>query len=295
MRKLTFLISFCLCIALHATTSKTVNVSIAGTLSLYFTTAVDSAVTNLTITGNIDARDFKFIKYLDLENLNIENVNIVAYEGKEGTASSINSISYPANELPEMSLSDMYHLKSILFPKSLTSIGDVVLFGLMAVNSSIDSLNIPEGVTSIGVGFATPLFGLISITLPSTLDILNGGSFPNGDYLSKVTNFNPTPIDIDSTCFEYVNKSVCTLYVPYGSGDAYRSANVWKEFNVVELPEETTAINETTTDSTEKTVIAYYSITGVKLSNEPESGIYIVVYNNGESDKRIKKENFTKP
>lgn len=286
MRKLTFLISFCLCIALHATTSKTVNISFAGTLSSYFITAEDSAVTNLTITGNIDARDFDIIYYLtyfDLENLNIENANIVAYEGTE--------VTYPANELLKHSFRERFKLKSIILPKTLTSIGKYS-FSCTVAPGSLDSLNIPEGVTVIRDSCFINQ-GLTFLTLPSTLDSLGNSSFKGAYNLSVVTNLNPTPIEIDITCFEYVNKSVCTLYVPYGSGDAYRSADVWKEFNVVELPEETTAINETTTDSTKKTVIAYYSIAGIKLSNEPKSGIYIVVYSNGESEKRMINENFT--
>jgi uncharacterized protein (TIGR02145 family) len=37
-----------------------------------------------------------------------------------------------------------------------------------------------------------------------------------------------------------------------------------------------------------KNIVAYYSITGQKLKQEPESGIYIVVYDNGTSEKIVK-------
>ncbi len=38
----------------------------------------------------------------------------------------------------------------------------------------------------------------------------------------------------------------------------------------------------------EVTVIGYYSITGIKLSSEPQSGFYIVVYDDGTAEKRMK-------
>lgn len=48
-----------------------------------------------------------------------------------------------------------------------------------------------------------------------------------------------------------------------------------------------TGINEIVT--TEKIIAGYYSITGQKLDKEPQSGIYIVKYNNGTSEKVMKK------
>jgi len=47
-------------------------------------------------------------------------------------------------------------------------------------------------------------------------------------------------------------------------------------------------INEVlTTDN--KIIVGYYSITGQKLNKEPESGLYIVVYDNGRGEKVMKK------
>jgi len=39
----------------------------------------------------------------------------------------------------------------------------------------------------------------------------------------------------------------------------------------------------------EKTPVAYYSIMGVQLQKEPQSGIYIIVYNNGTKEKIMRK------
>ncbi len=47
----------------------------------------------------------------------------------------------------------------------------------------------------------------------------------------------------------------------------------------------TTGINNTTI---EKTIVGYYNIMGAKLKYEPQSGVYIILYNNGTTEKRIK-------
>ena len=63
----------------------TVNVATPGTLS---TLVPDLSITELTVSGTIDARDFKFIrdKVADLAILDMTNVVIVGYLGKGGTA-----------------------------------------------------------------------------------------------------------------------------------------------------------------------------------------------------------------
>jgi hypothetical protein len=48
----------------------------------------------------------------------------------------------------------------------------------------------------------------------------------------------------------------------------------------------TTGIDENTTDDN-RVVVGYYSITGQKLSEKPQKGFYIVVYDDGSSEKVI--------
>ncbi len=49
----------------------------------------------------------------------------------------------------------------------------------------------------------------------------------------------------------------------------------------------TTGINNTTT--AEKTITGYYNIMGMKLKHEPQSGSYIIQYNDGSAEKRMRK------
>lgn len=128
----------------------------------------------------------------------------------------------------------MPDLVSMVLPKTLTSIGNGVLDFDM---SALASLAIPEGVTKIGYGFANFKRELTSVILPSTLTEIGGDSFLGCENLSVVINHNPNPIDIECvfTCRSF-GESKPTLYIPYDSGDLYREANGWGEFDVVELP-----------------------------------------------------------
>lgn len=84
-------ITFLLCLSLSnlsaQTVSKTVFVSKAGTLKEQLTQVEANTVTNLTITGNINAKDFKLMRdsLVKLEVLDLSNATIKNYMGKEGT------------------------------------------------------------------------------------------------------------------------------------------------------------------------------------------------------------------
>ena len=49
-----------------------------------------------------------------------------------------------------------------------------------------------------------------------------------------------------------------------------------------------TSVNDISSEK-EKTVLGYYNILGKKLLQEPESGIYIILYENGKTEKIIKQ------
>ncbi|MDR0872499.1 MAG: leucine-rich repeat protein [Prevotellaceae bacterium] len=213
--------------------AETINVTTPGTLRNYILEDDKLKITKLTITGNIDARDIYFLDSLShLIELDLGDANIVAYEGIVGWW---NSRLYSANELPENSFRLPY-FTSIVLPKTLTSIGSAVLnFDV----SALTSLTIPEGVTKIGYVFANYKRELTTLSLPSTLTEIGGDSFFYCDNLTTVINHNPNPIEIDCvfTCREQSFSNERTLYVPFGSGAAYREAHIWKLFNVVELPD----------------------------------------------------------
>ncbi len=225
-------------------------------------------------------------------------------------------------------------------------------------------------------------------TIPESVIKIKEKSFSGCTGLTTIINLNPVPVVIHANVFEAVNKSKYILYVPFGSKTAYKNANVWKEFNIIELPllteiTKTPTINGATiewqpyenatgyrliiyadavhtqklhiyefnaagqlvketnlraastsfsytvtglnsgtgyfyaletlgvnsvvlesqsgsfttlgsatgihTATAEKTITGYYNIMGAKLKHEPQSGSYIVLYNDGSTEKRMRK------
>jgi len=156
--------------------SKTLNVTAAGTLNTLIAPTEKTTITDLTLTGSIDASDVKFLRdeMPALTNLDLSASNIAAYTGTGGTYSTA-SLSYPANEIPKRAFFYKTGLKSIKLPDSTTSIGDY------AFNycSGISSIILPDPVLKIGdLAFAS-CTGLATATLPASLVTIGSSSFSN--------------------------------------------------------------------------------------------------------------------
>ena len=152
MKKLLLLFTFLgIAIGLFAQVSKTVDLATAGTLSSVLTSGELNTVTELTITGTIDARDFKTMRDLMpvLEEVDIANTKIVVYRGTEGTT---RYTYYAANEIPEDALGSIFQEKisliSVKLPNTVTIIGNYAF----ANCSRLYSVTIPSSVTIIGHG-----------------------------------------------------------------------------------------------------------------------------------------------
>jgi hypothetical protein len=167
MKKLLILSLFLsLVFAGHAQVSQTVNVTAGGGLSAAITAAGGSlsTITNLTVTGTIDARDFVTMRDTmpALAVLDISGATIAAYSGTGGT---FTDTSYPANTVPEFAFynsgtrTGKSTLTSITFPGSVTSIGNHAF----QLCTGLTSITIPRWVTSIG-DYAFQSSGLTSIT-----------------------------------------------------------------------------------------------------------------------------------
>lgn len=103
MNRITLLfVGICISIILNAQVSKTVSVT-AGTLSTSLTAGELSTVTNLTVTGTIDASDFKTMRnnMPVLAEIDISGTEVASNTGTVVTyPSSWGSYNYTANEFP---------------------------------------------------------------------------------------------------------------------------------------------------------------------------------------------------
>jgi len=114
-----------------AQVTKILNVTTAGTLSSLLTAEEKSTITNLTLSGNIDARDFKCMRdeIVGLAVLDIKDVYIIEFIGDGGTAGY--SYYYPSNEIPYSAFYEFSTnlgkstLYTVILPNSAISIGTV--------------------------------------------------------------------------------------------------------------------------------------------------------------------------
>jgi len=178
MKKQILLIFFlCFTIILQAQVTKTVNITAGGLTSTELTT-----VTNLTITGTIDARDFVTMNEATaLKVIDLSGANIIAYTGTWGTA-GINSNSYSANTIPHYAFLNCIKLTSITIPSSVTSIGDGAFEGC----TGLTSITIPLHVTSIASGAFSGCAGLTSINIPSSVTSIASGAFSGCTRLTSI-------------------------------------------------------------------------------------------------------------
>jgi hypothetical protein len=156
----------------------------AGELSGILNSFQKATITDLQLTGTIDARDFKTMRdsMPVLSVIDINNVSVSAYTGMQGTAGIQNTI-YPANSIPQNAFflgnnAVNFKLNSIILPTSITSIGDSAFYNC---GSLTGNLIIPDFVTSIGMKAFSQCQSLTGLTLSNSLILISAGAF-DGDW-----------------------------------------------------------------------------------------------------------------
>ena len=222
MKKITllttvFLLSLFLSLTGQAQILKSVNLSNAGSLSMILTADELLTLTSLSITGTMDARDFKTLrdKMPLLSEIDLSNATVIAYSGNEGTY-SIYRMNYSANTIPQNA-----------FNNYNSTIG----------KTTLTSIKLPEKLTSIGYSSFAYCTGLTTITIPSTVSELGDYAFRNCTGLTSIYIQASFPILLNYyyTVFINVNTANCILHVPYKAKALYSSTQGWKIFsNIVE-------------------------------------------------------------
>lgn len=139
----------------------------------------DTEATTLTVTGEMNAVDFEFIRenMTSLTALDIKDAVIVEYKGDKLYSGRTSS---PAGCLPEYSLSGT-GIRTIQLPQALTAIGE----GALAA-SLLTAVDIPAGVTAIGTGAFDGCHALTSATIPSAATAVGSMAFKGCDNLSQL-------------------------------------------------------------------------------------------------------------
>lgn len=169
-KALILLICCCFLIKVQSQVSKTIDVVTPGTLSTLLTVEEKSTITDLTVTGDIDARDVKCMRdeITKLAILDLSAVIIKKYTGTLGTNTwrthSYNSTTYVDNVMP------MYS-----FCNSLTYEGKITL----------TDIKLPNSLNSIGYSSFKNCTNLFSIIISDSVTEISSGAFQNTGWYNK--------------------------------------------------------------------------------------------------------------
>ncbi len=221
--------------------------------------------------------------------------------------SSLTSITLPAGitQIGDYAFYFCTSLASITLPESLTQIEYSPFAGCGALSkfdgkfasadgryliddgvllafapSGLTEYTLPEGVTQIGAYAFSYCTSLTSITLPESLTQIGASAFIDCTSLIEVYCKPTTPPAGGISMFHY-NAPGRKIYVPAGSGEAYKTAQYWSDYASIieEMGSETPPDNEIWYTATAKVTPYKTDVFGANIvSNTYENGKGVIKF-----------------
>lgn len=168
------------------------------------------------------------------------------------------------------------YLKTATVGKSVKVLSERVFH----VMPSLEEVILPEGLEELGeyaISFADEMK---SISLPSTLTTFGDGALV-GNPFEEITANMVTPPAVPETLFTTSSNDIygdCELRVPEGSVEAYKQAEVWRNFySIVGDP----SVGVEDIDAAEPEIVDVYTIDGIRLSEPAKGQLNIVRLSDG--------------
>lgn len=164
-------------------------ITVMGTLAAEVTTTSgqlstlidDTSITSLTLTGTIDARDFRFIasELTELTELDLSDVRIEAFLNRETRSTGLPES--PADAIPAFAFMGT-HLTQVTLPSTLTSIEEAAFAG-----TAVSHITLVEGLQHIGDYAFSACNELQAVELPASLLTIGNGAWAHCAALQSVT------------------------------------------------------------------------------------------------------------
>ena len=271
------------------TTQVTIKLDEAGTLPNRIAVSRKNLITNLKIVGKINGTDLKFIREMAGCDFNLEKtdgkLSILDLSEAKIVAGGDAYVSYYGDRytyndnLGRGAFWGCSGLTSLTIPSGVTSIGNWAFYGC----SGLTSLTLPSSVTEIGWYAFKGCSGLTTLTLPSSVTWIGLEAFSGCSGLTSIYAYLEKIPKLGSNVFNGCNAQNCTVYVPKGTVDAYKSSEFRYFENIVEF--DATGIDKVATSTNAKEV-SRYSANGQRLS-APAKGLNIVKYSDGSVKKVV--------
>ena len=259
------------CLAIQAadegliTKQITIKLDKAGTLPDRISSSKKYLITNLKIVGEVNGTDWCLIREMAGSN-----------HGLGKTDGKLSILDLSDAKIVKGGLPYVARLDNEQYTSN-DELGDYAFYGC----SGLTSLTIPSSVTEIGDYAFKGCSGLTSLTLPSSVTLICWGAFEGCSGLTSIYAYLEKIPKLGSDVFTGCDAKNCTVYVPKGTYDAYKSSEFGYFEKIVEF--DATGIDKVTTSTNAKEV-SRYSANGQRLS-APAKGLNIVKYSDGSVKK----------
>ena len=232
-------------------------------------------------TSNDKLGDYAFIDCSGLTSLTLPSSVTSIGRAAFDSCSGLTSLTIPSSvtSIGDSVFRCCSGLTSLTIPSGVTWISDYAFIGC----SGLTSLTIPSSVTSIGDGVFRGCSGLTSLTIPSGVTSIGNQTFQGCSGLTSIYVYPENLPELGTDIFNGCDAKNCTVYVPKGTYDAYKSSEFGYFEKIVEF--DAAGIDKVTISANVKEV-SRYSANGQRLS-APAKGLNIVKYSDGSVKKVV--------
>ena len=240
---------------------------------------VDCRLTSVTIPNSVTKiGDRAFEGCSALTSVTIPNSVTKISDLAFARCSALTSVNIPnsVTEIGSSAFDWCERLTSISIPNSVTEIGSSAFEDCR----SLTSVTIPNSVTKISNLAFCLCVSLTSVTIPNSVKNIGSLAFFKCTNITQISSEAVVPPICEPNVFDDINKSECKLIVPKNSLDAYKQADQWKDFSLIEGS--TTGITNTVYNNSGLADV--YTIDGTKRLSKASTdeinalpkGVYIV-------------------